>query len=150
VESVGESASGRPEDVGRQPVDLGSQTLRTVQRYNYELWNEQKYEIAREIIGAEVVRHEPGVRHVLTHDMAVQRVRDLWSEVRTVTFDLLHTVVDGELCTIVYQADFRTHEGAAGSIASIEVFRVVNGLIVEVWNNSHDQGRWPEAKEFSL
>jgi predicted SnoaL-like aldol condensation-catalyzing enzyme len=59
---------------------------------------------------------------------------------------LLHTIVHNDLCTIVYPADVRNHDGTRDAIASIEVFRVVDGRIVEVWNNTHDHGWWPEAK----
>jgi hypothetical protein len=41
----------------------------------------------------------------------------------------------------------RRHDGTRDAIASIEVFRVANGRIVEVWNNTHDHGRWPGAEE---
>ncbi len=126
-----------------------SDTLHVVEQYNYEIWNKQRYELAPEVIGAEVIRNGPGVRDVLSHDMAVDRIRKAWSGVQYVSFELIHTVVEGELCTIVYQADIRALDGTADSIASIEVFRVVDGRIVEVWNNSHDHGRWPEAKEFA-
>ncbi|WP_099025441.1 nuclear transport factor 2 family protein [Mycolicibacterium palauense] len=124
-----------------------SDTLHVVEQYNYEIWNRQRYELAPEIIGAEVIRNGAGTRDVLTHEMAVERIKQAWSSVQHVTFELIHTVVEGELCTIVYQADLRKLDGTPDSIASIEVFRVVDGRIVEVWNNAHEHGRWPEAKE---
>ena len=117
-----------------------------VERYNFELWNEQRYEIAREVIGDSVIRNSPGGRQVLTRDESVQRIRDAWNQFERIEFELLHTIVEVELCTIVYQAEMRRSDGARDSIASIEVFRVSDGRIVEVWNNSHDHNRWPDAK----
>jgi predicted SnoaL-like aldol condensation-catalyzing enzyme len=116
-----------------------------VERYNYELWNDQNYAVAEEIIGAEFVRNTPGGRIVLTHDQAVQRVRDLWATVEHVHFTLLRIVADDELCSIVYQADIVKHDGTADVIAAIEVFRVDQGRVVEVWNPcNYDHDRWPE------
>jgi len=116
-----------------------------VERYNYELWNDQNYAVAEEIIGDEIVRNTPGGRTVLTHDQAVQRVRDLWATVKSVHFTLLRIVADDELCSIVYQADIVNHEDASDYIAAIEVYRIVEGRVVEVWNPcNYDHDRWPE------
>jgi len=49
---------------------------------------------------------------------------------------------DGEYAAIVYQADITHKDGQLDGIASIEVFRVVDGLITEVWNNTYQHGRW--------
>jgi predicted SnoaL-like aldol condensation-catalyzing enzyme len=123
-----------------------SRTREVVERYNLELWNKQRYEIAPEIIGEQVVRNTPGRRDVLSHAEAVERIRKLWATVEHVEFTLLHTIVEDDLCTIVYQADIRNHDGTRDAIASIEVFRVVDGRIVEVWNNTQHHDWWPEAK----
>jgi len=124
-----------------------SATREAVERYNLELWNNQRYDIAPEILGDEVVRNSPGRREILSHTEAVERVRRLWATVEHVEFTLLQTIVEDDLCTIVYQADMRRHDGTRDAIASIEVFRVADGRIVEVWNNTHDHGHWPGAAE---
>jgi hypothetical protein len=127
-------------------LNVSAASPRTViERYNYELWNDQNYAIAEEIIGEEIVRNTPGGRTVQTHDQAVQRVRDLWAGVKSVHFTLLRIVADDELCSIVYQADIVKHDDTPDVIASIEVYRVSEGRIVEVWNPCiHDHDRWPE------
>jgi hypothetical protein len=124
-----------------------SDVRHAVERYNLELWNKQNYGIAPDIVGEQVVRNSPGSRIVLSRQQAVQRIRELWSRFDFMEFTLLHTIVDDDLCTIVYQAEMRAHDGTCDSIGSIEVFRVRDGRIVEVWNNSHDHGRWPEAED---
>lgn len=119
-----------------------------VERYNYELWNERNYAVGEQIIGEQIIRNTPGGRTVLTHDEAVQRVRDLWAGVRSVHFTLPHIVADEQLCSIVYQADIVHHDGTHDVISSIEVYRVVGGRIVEVWNPcTYDHDRWPELAE---
>ena len=125
--------------------DLAAGPRTVVERYNYELWNDQNYSVAEEIIGPEIVRNTPGGRSVLTHEQAVQRVRDMWATVKDVHFTLLRIVADEELCSIVYQADIVNHDGTPDAIAAIEVFRLDQGRIVEVWNPcNYDHDRWPE------
>ncbi|MEH3130238.1 MAG: nuclear transport factor 2 family protein [Mycolicibacterium neoaurum] len=119
-----------------------------VELYNFELWNAQNYAIGEQIIGDRIIRNTPGGRTVLTHDEAVQRVRDLWASVQSVHFTLPHIVADDELCSIVYQADIVNRDGTCDVISSIEVYRVVAGRIVEVWNPCiYDHDRWPELAE---
>jgi predicted SnoaL-like aldol condensation-catalyzing enzyme len=126
--------------------DRAASPRTVVERYNYELWNDQNYAVAEQIIGAEIIRNTPGGRTVLTHEQAVTRVRDLWATVQNVHFTLLQIVAEAELCSIVYQADIVNHDGTPDAIAAIEVFRVAEGRIVEVWNPcTYDHDRWPET-----
>lgn len=114
-----------------------------VERYNLEFWNLRRFDLADELIADELVRNELTGRVVLSRAQARERAEKLWAGVRDVRFRLLRTLADGELCAIVYQADIVHHDGREDAISSIEVFRVVDGRIVEVWNNTHQQGRWP-------
>lgn len=113
-----------------------------VERYNHELWNQRRLELAEQLIGQQVVRHEVGSVHTLSRAEATDRVRGLLGQVRSAHFTLLRVIAEGELVTIVYQCELVTEDGTEDSIASIEVFRVVDGRIVEVWNNPHSRGRW--------
>lgn len=115
-----------------------------VERYNLEFWNERRFDLADELIGETMVRNDPDRRVVLTRAQARERAESLWGTVRHVEFRLLRVVEDGDLCTIVYQADMVLPDGTPDAIASIEVFRVVDGMIVEVWNTTHQHGHWPE------
>lgn len=116
-----------------------------VERYNLEFWNEKRFDLADELIGDELVRHDPDQRTVLRRAQARERAEKLWETVQHVHFRLLHVVADSELVTIIYQADMVLHDGSADAIAGIEVFRVVDGRIVEVWNTTHQHGHWPES-----
>ncbi|MCK9247756.1 MAG: nuclear transport factor 2 family protein [Solirubrobacteraceae bacterium] len=127
------------------PDDVPASPRTVVERYNLELWNERRFELADELLADEMVRHEPGGRTVVTRAQARRRVEDLWASVRHVEFRLLHVIAEGEYCTIVYQADIVLPDGSADVISSIEVFRVVDGRIVAVWNNAHEHAAWPEV-----
>jgi predicted SnoaL-like aldol condensation-catalyzing enzyme len=53
---------------------------------------------------------------------------------------------DGEHVAIVYDSTMTTKDGTETNtetkVASIEVFRVVDGKITEVWNCGYKQGVW--------
>jgi predicted SnoaL-like aldol condensation-catalyzing enzyme len=114
-----------------------------VELYNLVVWNEHNLELAEELLADNVVRHEVGQSHTLTRDQAVQRVADMWQVCDALQFDLKIVVAggDGEYVTIVYDSTVSAN-GTETSIASIELFRVVDGRITEVWNCGYKQGVW--------
>jgi predicted SnoaL-like aldol condensation-catalyzing enzyme len=119
-----------------------------VELYNLVVWNECDLALAEELIGDTIVRHEVGAAHTLTRAEAVKRVADMWQLVDSLRFDL-NVVIDGgdgEHVAIVYDSKITARDGSGTStetkIASIEVFRVVEGRITEVWNCGYKQGVW--------
>ncbi|OBK28148.1 polyketide cyclase [Mycobacterium asiaticum] len=114
-----------------------------VELYNLVVWNECNLELAAELFADNVIRHEVGTAHTLTHAQAVQRVADMWEVCDSLHFDLNIVIAgdDGEHVTIVYDSAVVAN-GAETNIASIEVFRVVGGRITEVWNCGYKQGVW--------
>jgi predicted SnoaL-like aldol condensation-catalyzing enzyme len=120
-------------------------TARTVvELYNLVVWNECNIDLADELLADTVVRHEVGGARTLTHDEAVQRVVDMWRMADSLHFDLNVVIEgdDGEHVAIVYDSAITTKDGTETNIASIEVFRVVDGKITEVWNCGYQQGVW--------
>jgi predicted SnoaL-like aldol condensation-catalyzing enzyme len=115
-----------------------------VELYNLVVWNERNLDLAEELFGDTVVRHEVGEAQTLTHAEAVQRVADVWQLLDRLRFDLNIVVAgdDGEHVTIVYDSAMATKDGTETNVASIEVFRVVDGKITEVWNCGYKQGVW--------
>ncbi|HEV7580896.1 MAG TPA: ester cyclase [Mycobacterium sp.] len=115
-----------------------------VELYNLVVWNECNIELAEELLGDNVIRHEVGEARTLTHAQAVARVSDMWQHVESLHFDLNLVIADddGEHVAIVYDSTIATSDGTQTHIASIEVFRVVAGRITEVWNCGYHQGVW--------
>lgn len=115
-----------------------------VELYNLVVWNECDIELAEELLGDTVIRHEVGTARTLTHAEAVARVTDMWAQVESLQFDLNVVIAndDGEHVAIVYDSTITTDDGNETHIASIEVFRVVAGRITEVWNCGYHQGVW--------
>ena len=120
-------------------------TARTVvELYNLVVWNERNIDLADELLADSVIRHEVGGARRLTHAEAVQRVVDMWLLADSLRFDLNVVIEgeDGEHVAIVYDSTITTKDGTQTNIASIEVFRVVDGKITEVWNCGYQQGVW--------
>lgn len=115
-----------------------------VELYNLVVWNERDFALAEELLGDTVIRHDVGEATTLTHAEAVQRVKDRWAMFDALRFDLPIVVADddGEHVAIVYQMTATLTGGDDMPIGSMEMFRVVDGRIVEVWNCGYKQGVW--------
>lgn len=115
-----------------------------VELYNLVVWNGCNLELADELLGDNVIRHEVGAARTLTHAEAVARVSDMWQQVISLRFELILVIAedDGEHVAIVYDSTITGKDGTETRIASIEVFRVVTGRITEVWNCGYHQGVW--------
>jgi predicted SnoaL-like aldol condensation-catalyzing enzyme len=115
-----------------------------VELYNLVVWNKRDFELAEELMGDTVLRHDVGEVHTLTHEEAVSRIVDTWGMFDELRFDLKLVVAgdDGEYVTIVYESPMKLKDGTDTTISSMEVFRVVDGRITEVWNCGYKQGVW--------
>jgi predicted SnoaL-like aldol condensation-catalyzing enzyme len=115
-----------------------------VELYNLVVWNERNFDLADELMGDTVIRHEVGEAQTLTHEQAVQRIVDNWALFDKLRFDLNLVVAgdDGEHVAIVYQSPMQLKDGTKTSVGSMEIFRVVDGRITEVWNCGYKQGVW--------
>jgi predicted SnoaL-like aldol condensation-catalyzing enzyme len=114
-----------------------------VEAYNLELWNERRLKLADEIIADTMIRHDVGESQTLTRAEALKRVTDTWAQMDTLRFEL-NIVIDGgdgEHVAMVWDSTMAKGDNEI-KVASIEVFRVVNGQIVEVWNCGYKLGAW--------
>jgi hypothetical protein len=115
-----------------------------VELYNLVVWNKRDFELAEELMGDTVIRNEVGGATTLTHEQAVQRILDNWAMFEKLRFDLMLVVAgdDGEHVAIVYQSPMELTDGTKIDVGSMEIFRVVDGRITEVWNCGYKQGVW--------
>jgi predicted SnoaL-like aldol condensation-catalyzing enzyme len=115
-----------------------------VELYNLVVWNEHNLTLAEELFADTVIRHEVGESQTVTREQAVNRVKDVWAMLDTLRFDLKIVAAgdDGQHVAIVYDSSMTTKDGTEANVGSIEVFRVVDGKITEVWNCGYQQGVW--------
>jgi predicted SnoaL-like aldol condensation-catalyzing enzyme len=115
-----------------------------VELYNLVVWNERDAALAEELMGDTVIRHEVGEVTTLTHEQAVARIVDHWDMFENIRFHLNLVVAgdDGEHVAIVYQSPMELKDGTRTEVGSMEIFRVIDGRITEVWNCGYKQGIW--------
>ena len=115
-----------------------------VELYNFVVWNKRDFALAEELMGDTVIRHEVGEATTLTHQQAVKRIVDTWALFDKLRFDLKLLVAgdDGEHVAIVYQSPMELKDGTKTDVGGMEIFRVVDGRITEVWNCGYTQGVW--------
>jgi predicted SnoaL-like aldol condensation-catalyzing enzyme len=123
---------------------MSREAREVVELYNLVVWNERDFALADELMGDSVIRHDVGEAHALTHEQAVKRIVDTWELFKEIRFDLNLVVAgdDGEFVTIVYESPMTLKDGSQTTISSMEIFRVVDGRIIEVWNCGYKQGVW--------
>ncbi|NKZ11385.1 ester cyclase [Mycolicibacterium septicum DSM 44393] len=115
-----------------------------VETYNFVVWNERNFDLAHELFAETVIRHEVGEAHTLTREQAVKRIQDVWALFGNMIFELPVVVAgqDNEHVAIVYDTTMTGKEGDVVHSGSMEIFRVIDGRIAEVWNCGRKEGRW--------
>lgn len=120
-----------------------------IELYNYRVWNQGDLDLAADLLGDTVTRHYVGGAKVLSNAEAVDRIRQGLAQSGSCTFELPLLLVDedGEYVTIVFEYNGPVPDLGVADFGSMEIYRVVDGRIVEVWNpgthgNNLQQGRW--------
>lgn len=121
--------------------------LEVVKFYNEVCWNQSKPDLAADILADEVVRNYVGKREILTREQSVERIREGRNQMPDLTFTFHDFIDAGDKITIIWEASSKLSKDDDGNdfiCAGIEVFRVENGKICEVWNAEYSFGaRWP-------
>lgn len=114
--------------------------------YNEVCWDQHKPELAADILADKVVRNYVGKTDVLTREESVERIRDGLKQTPDLKFTFHDFIDGGDKITIIWEAEskvFKDDDGNDFICAGIEVFRVEDGKICEVWNADYAFGkRW--------
>lgn len=109
-----------------------------VRRYLDEIYHEGQLEVVREICGDPMLRHDPGTLTEMSHEAQIARIAaDLPQWQPWFTAEVL--AGDAEHAVLVWSAHGRTAERV---LSGIEVFRVVDGRITDVWNTPYGTEAW--------
>ena len=139
------TGGGAIDEIDALEVFAMTRTAReVVELYNLVVWNERDFALAEELMGDTVTRHDVGSRRC---SPTSRRWRASWTTgtmFETIRFDLNLVVAgdDGEHVAIVYQSPMKLKDGTEDDVGSMEIFRVVDGRITEVWNCGYKQGVW--------
>ncbi|WP_037075785.1 nuclear transport factor 2 family protein [Pseudonocardia spinosispora] len=112
--------------------------VNVIRRYLDEVYHAGRTEVVREITADGLVRHDPGSTRTLDHDAQIARIEaDLPQWRPRFTADVL--AGDDEHAVLVWTARGRT---ADRLLTGIEVFRVREGRITDVWNTPYSTMPW--------
>ncbi|WP_439815498.1 ester cyclase [Zavarzinia sp. CC-PAN008] len=113
-----------------------------VDTYIYQLYNKRDLSLVRELIAPETWRHKPGAVDKLNHEQSMKRLSDLLDLCPEIRFDNEVTVCEGDKVVIAWNGWTTQTNGKTYQLAGIEIFRVRDGQIVEIWNSREAAGLW--------
>jgi predicted SnoaL-like aldol condensation-catalyzing enzyme len=117
----------------------GSQTktpVEVVDTYLDVLYNQRRLDLIPDLIADPTWRHAPGKVASLTLEESIQRLTELLERCPVLRFETSVRVVQGAMVTVAWN----------GWSTLTEIFRVVDGKIVEIWNSKEAAGLWQPAR----
>lgn len=106
--------------------------------YCERAWNDCETDLIREICANPVIRHYAGRTQEMDHDSQIARIRERHVSAKP-RFTGIVQFSEGPYVAYVWNNE--TAQGAKKS--GIEIFKIEDGKIVEVWNPSTvDEGHW--------
>ena len=112
--------------------------IEVIKIYLDNIWHEGDVELIRDYCANPLVRHYQKKLVHLSHEEQIERVKSQREEYAPV-FENLVLSSDGEYVTLVYNTDCKNTDWKP---SGIEVFKVTDGVITEVWNSSYIDGNW--------
>ena len=129
-----------------QAVVLSPQEV--VERYLDTLYSQHRLDLVKELVAPNTWRHTPGGIVMLTLEESITRIGAFLERFSKIRFISEVMVVQGSLVTAVWSAWLQSKDGKDLELGGIEVFRVVEGQIVEVWNQepAASRGVWQASR----
>jgi predicted SnoaL-like aldol condensation-catalyzing enzyme len=113
-----------------------------VRRYLAELYNERRLELAGELIADPEIRHSPGERKVVSLADNVERLRKMFELCPVLRFEPTLVIAQDDLVSVAWNGWSTQTDGRSYEFAAVEIFRVRDGKIVEIWNAREARGHW--------
>ena len=112
------------------------------------LYNQRRLDLIPALIADPTWRHKAGEVRSLTMAETVQRLQDTLDLCPELHFDTVVLHDDGCMVTVNWNGRSTQRNGKSYEYCGIEVFRVVDGVIVEIWNSRETSGHWQPSKTF--
>lgn len=113
-----------------------------VTRYLDVLYNERRLDLVPDLIADPTWRHHAGEVKALTLAESIDRLQATLDLCPELHFDvsLLHD--GGDMVTVAWNGRSTQTDGRSHVYCGIEIFRVLDGKIVEIWNSRETGGHW--------
>ena len=125
----------------RTPVEV-------VTTYLDILYNQRRLDLIPDLIADPTWRHAPGEVKRLGLDESIERLTKLLDLCPVLRFETSVMVAEGDLVTVAWNGWSTQTNGKSYELAGIEIFRVTDGRIVEIWNSKEARGLWQDPKTF--
>ena len=123
-----------------------SSAREVVTRYLDVLYNERRLDLVSDLIADPTWRHHAGEVKCLTLTQSLERLQATLDLCPELHFDssLMH---DGDdMVTVAWNGSSTQHDGRSYTYCGIEIFRVRDGKIAEIWNSRETGGHWQPPK----
>ncbi len=114
----------------------------TVSQYLDQLYNKGRTDLAADLVSDPTWRHQEGKLEQLSLADTVARLKDNFTRWPTMRFDAAETLVDGDRVVVAWNGYLTKPGGEVQHLFGIEIFRVRDGRIVEIWNSKEWPGSW--------
>ena len=123
--------------------------LRVVQMYNDDVWGRHQRDLITKLLANPLRRHHPGRTEVFTHEDMLLRYDGYFSKHKEMRAVARNLISEGPYVTLLWDIDMVANDGSTQMISGIEIFKVVDGKITDVWNpngvaEQYPAGPWPE------
>ena len=119
-----------------------------VERYLDTLYSQNRADMVEELIAPETWRHTPGGLEKLTLQQSKERIDHYFNVVSKSHYEPSVLFAEGEYVASAWRAKLTHVERGDMEISGIELFRVVQGKIVECWNQdpAFSVGLWQDSQ----
>lgn len=114
----------------------------TVRVYLDELYAQGRVEMAPELIADPTWRHEKGQLSRLSVAETQARLRENFTRWPKMRFDSMVTIAENDKVAVIWNGYCTKPDGEVQHLNGIEVFRVRDGKIVEIWNSEFAPTLW--------
>jgi ketosteroid isomerase-like protein len=118
----------RPEDV--------------VRRYLAVLYNERRLDLIPELLADPEIRHAPGETKSVTLAENTERLEKMLAACPVLRFEPVVVIAHDDLVSVAWNGWSTQADGKNYEFAAVELFRVRDGKIVEIWNGREARGLW--------
>lgn len=122
-----------------QPPTTPEQVVR---RYLAVLYNERRLDLIPELIADPEIRHAPGETKVMSLADNTARLEKMLAECPVLRFEPAVVIAQDEMVSVAWNGCSTLTNGRSYEFAAVELFRVVDGKIVEIWNSREARGLW--------
>jgi predicted SnoaL-like aldol condensation-catalyzing enzyme len=113
-----------------------------VSTYLDVLYNQRRLDLIPDLIADPTWRHAPGEVKRLSLAESIERLTRLLELCPVLRFESSVTVAAGDKVAVAWNGWSTQTSGKSYELAGIEIFRVVDGRIVEIWNSREARGLW--------